>query len=430
MAGFRSVPGRTVLLGVLTAGIFGLTVPQLSALVLFAYWVGTGRHSLYWLRRSPRLRVRAALLSLFAVTYFAIVAFHEYLSLFDAAKYPFLLIASYLVGYALARRSADDPAMQLWGLLAPAGGSAIFAFLCVWQEQAASSSIDLIDRATPNFWNPSVITNGTGTGALASLGLCLFPLTVFVTGSRLRPRDHLFVAAVAALFASAGAYANTALQNRSPFIALAVALCVALLIFLRSHSSKLARTVGIGAFVSTLALVGWALFGPDGYLTSRSIGGRFGEMGLQTPRYQAWALMLTHIADAPLGGRTVDVGLTFVHNLWLDVAHDAGLLPFCLLLAFHALHYPAIYRVTSARNTLTLSLAVGGLTASLVVAFMVEPILDASPSYFATSCYFLGFVLAASENLRDSGTAEPLGPTARRHYGVLSATKGQVPKPV
>jgi len=98
----------------------------------------------------------------------------------------------------------------------------------------------------------------------------------------------------------------------------------------------------------------------------------------------------------------LEEGMGFVHNLWLDVIWDAGIVPFVFLVAFHLKHALCFKNLVMSELSLLVILMVVGLGTSFFINFMQEPTMSASVPYFAASCFFLGLVLRMSQNLENS----------------------------
>jgi len=130
-----------------------------------------------------------------------------------------------------------------------------------------------------------------------------------------------------------GLAANLLFQNRSPLLALAAALAwvVGSLLF-RPSEYGAARRAQTATRLGLLALVilGIGMAYREQLMLALF---RFQSVGLGTNgRSDAWGRMLTHFFDQPFGGRQQNLGgLSYAHNLWLDVTNDSGLLSVLIL---------------------------------------------------------------------------------------------------
>jgi len=213
--------------------------------------------------------------------------------------------------------------------------------------------------------------------------------------------SYWLLAVTIALFFVAGVYINVALQNRTPFLATAASLAIGTVIYLRRHRADLARNVRKLAVIGLLAGIVVYYLSISTDLSQFSILTRFTEERLESTRYQAWSTMLSSLHHSLLGGRVVKLGvdLNFVHNLWLDVIWDAGIVPFLFLTVFHLKHLHSFKSILQQKLPLIVVLTITGLGVSFFTNFMQEPTLTASVPYFAGSCFFLGLVLRLSQDL-------------------------------
>jgi hypothetical protein len=374
---------------------FGLSVPVLStAGLLVAAAQSAANVASGWSRRFVR---RAALLFLFSCTYYALAVSYGFVETGQAAKYSLYPAVAYTIGYHVCGRlpHASFP----WGeLLAPVLGLVVFSALCVAVTAGGELGVvELTTRAALNVWVPGEAINAPALGALASCGICLLPaLAVQVLSLRLASVP-LFAVTAAAV--GMGFYANIALQNRTPFIALGVSiLLVGWHYLLRSPGvSALARVLRVFVILAAVSALASLSLNADG-LHSLAIYQRFTEEGLTTPRYELWARVAAGILDEPWGGRRIYLGTEYyAHNAWLDVAYDAGIVPLVLLVMFHALHVKyalAALRVSREGVASTLLLGVG---ASFLTTFAAEPVMSVSMIYFAVAALVLGFVFRMGE---------------------------------
>jgi hypothetical protein len=248
-----------------------------------------------------------------------------------------------------------------------------------------------VERAAPNVWGAADAINAPVVGAMAAPALCLAPLLLF--GRREGLPFAWIWTLIVALASLAAAYVNLALSNRTPFIALALSVIAAAGIYLRS-ANVFSRSVALRALLLLAFAYVLATFGSFGQIHDLALFQRFERQGFETARFETWATMLAHLLDAPGGGHVVYLfGQRYVHNLWLDTAYDAGLLPFILLIAFHAVHVPALFRALSRKQRVNLRLVLVGTGLALLATSVAEPVLEMSMTFFPMSTYYLGLVL-------------------------------------
>ncbi len=344
-----------------------------------------------WIRApslSPAHAARLLLLLLFATTYFVVSGAYGFYDDETVVKSIVAVVSLYAVGYAAG---AAPAAGQLWRLAALSGGFVVFAFLSVRRGVVGGTYLELVERAAPNFWTGAWY-NAPGLGAFASLGMCLLPAALTSEPGE-RGRMALLPWRLAAVaLAAAGLYANLALQNRTPTLALALAVVLAAVVlpFVRGTAPR--RRLAALVLVPLLVLAALNL-----QAAIESAGRDYGlvwrltESGLKTERYRGWMTVLEAAPLHPGGGRKINLeGLKFAHNLWLDVIVDAGVVPMLLLAAFHVAHLSPIARVARLGKPSVVVVALLGLGVSYFATFLVEPTISFTPNYFGSSCFVLG----------------------------------------
>jgi hypothetical protein len=336
--------------------------------------------------------LRLGLLVLFAASFFTVTGAYGYYTVDNCAKWFAMIVGMYVLGYAAG---LDRPSTQLWKLLALAAGFATFAFLSVKNAIDSTSLLsvpEIVDREAADAWGQGVSVSGTGLGALGSLAMCLLPAAF----ARRAPGMSALLMApwrvLVALLAALGFYVNIALQNRTPMIAFAGAvLATGVLLSYLQPSSAGRRLAALAVLVAFVVVALWSSEILEALSPEFGVARRFNERGVGTERYGAWFAVLGSLPQHPFGGRTADLGgLAYAHNVWLDVAVDAGVLAALLLLAFHVTHVGPIRRLLQGDVASPVRLAAIGLCVSFLATLLVEPAVQFSIMYFAASGYVLG----------------------------------------
>jgi hypothetical protein len=337
--------------------------------------------------------LRLGLLAAFAATFLVISGFHGLQAEpGEAVKQFIIVVGLYAVGRAAG---ADPPMVRAWKLLALVAGFVTFAFLSVREAIFSGSYLDpeFAERAGISAFGSQTIA-ATGLGALSSLGMCLLPAAFARSSPGERPIVTVPWRAAAVALVVMGWYANLALQNRTPILAvLAAAFAAALLVAIDPRSRRWARVVAASVAVTLAGAAATA-----GTLLATIVHPalhRFQERGLGTERYEVWMDVLRFLHRYPFGGRRIDLhGLHYAHNAWLDVAYDAGLVPLLLLAAFHLSHARSLGRAVRAERSGMLRLATLGTLVSFLTTFMVEPVIQFGFVFFAASGFLLGMTTA------------------------------------
>lgn len=378
--------------------IYGLNIPVVSTTVLLTAVMATLGQLALKGEYCRAFADRLLLLTLFALSYYLSTGIHGITGFKEGARNIAMVVGCYALGFsALPARGGERDSEVTWMLLLMLSGFVTFSLLCVYTLVQSAGLAELMERTAPNFWDGSEI-NAPGLGANASLGLCLLSVILFGEAKRGRRRGSVLAALVILVLVAAGVYVNAVLQNRTPFLALAASLGLAGVLFWRAHRGDPARIARRFAAMGGLFGCGLLYLLNTVDFTQVNIIVRFTEQRLDTPRYKAWSTMFASLHQSLLGGREVRLGegIIYVHNLWLDVIWDAGIVPLIFLLAFHLKHaacFRDLVRSDLAPNTVLL---IAGLAVSFFMNFMQEPTMSASVPYFAASCFFFGLVLRLS----------------------------------
>jgi hypothetical protein len=330
------------------------------------------------------------------------MAYYGYTDIASAVKYIIYIVGMYAIGFAVGKRNKPLSSYGiLWMMLAPVIGSVLFSFLCVYRVLSGGNVLEIAKRAVPSFWTGGEPIVGTGLGALASLGICLAPIIFLSSREGMEKTKYYSFKLIVLLLVLMGSVANLALQNRGPFVALVISFISALCIVFLFGKKSFYYVLKFAIVLSLIVLLVWVIIPPD-ILSQFTIFKRFAQRGLETTgRSTAWLLMMKGIFSSFTGGRFVDIHLDYVHNLWLDVAYDTGIVPFTLLLIFHGSHLSRFIKLFKSSLSLTMALTIICLSVSFLATFFIEPSLNFSPMYFATSCFFLGLVLRISNYITE-----------------------------
>ncbi len=127
-------------------------------------------------------------------------------------------------------------------------------------------------------------------------------------------------------------------------------------------------------------------------LSGLNIGNRFISEGLETPRYILWLEAINQIPDYPWGGRSMIIGETYVHNIWLDQLYDAGIWAMMFLLVFHLVQIPIFFQFFRLKLPVIIHVFTLCTLVAFMGAFLQAPVIQANYVYFAISCFFFASV--------------------------------------
>ena len=122
-------------------------------------------------------------------------------------------------------------------------------------------------------------------------------------------------------------------------------------------------------------------------------------------RTERWVKSLNYLFSHPLGWSVHDFG--YSHNLWLDLARVAGVVPFIILVIFCVRSFFNLKSAASFNmNNMILNNQLRLYGVAFFLIFMVEPILDGMFSLFAVFCLFIGLVNKYRSNLESENVAK------------------------
>jgi len=386
--------------------VFGLNIPKVSTLVIFLFFYIT---LIKWNDINKKdFVIQSFLLFMFSFMYYLIIYDYGFIELRGAIKNILMIQSCYTIGYSINRKNTYNwPYGLIWFILSIVAGFVAFSFLSVYYNLANYGYNVLVNRREAiSFWNQAGgdPTNAPALGLFASPGLCLAPL-LFFGKDQLMKKSHCFlITIIVLLLFISGFYVNIFLQNRSPFVALLLSFIFSAFIYFFMKGSKLSYKIKTLFLIVIIFSISYYLFVNNIYdYTKFPIIKRFEVMGLKTGRYESWKYMIRALLNFTNinGGRIAYIGgLSYVHNLWLDVAYNAGILPLIFLLIFHVNHLKSFIIIIRARLPLPVTITIITVSISILAGFMVEPIMDASVMYFSATCFLLGLIRRLSFDIK------------------------------
>lgn len=119
--------------------------------------------------------------------------------------------------------------------------------------------------------------------------------------------------------------------------------------------------------------------------------------GTESGRFDNYQVALTEIWQYPFGGREFDLPSTqWVHNLWLDVAYDAGLFPMFLLLLYFILHIKCFFKLLNSDLPKIVIVYFSTMSIGILLNMSLAPILAGFFGEFVMVCFFLGVIARLS----------------------------------
>lgn len=217
-------------------------------------------------------------------------------------------------------------------------------------------------------WGQSKMVAATLYGLIASFGLCGIGVSLMMK-TELKNMDRWFFLLCGICSTLSVLY----LINRGGLVIVAVGVVVA--IFYRSHGNA-----GKFLLLSAFVFIIFALFFSENLLPSEfaeSYAERENVMegGNRTWR---WIDALGRLFTNPFGWVADDmVSYSYVHNMWLDIARDAGILPFIFFLLPTIQSIKSCIKLNKAKND-NVCLCLITLYACVFFAYFIEPVFESN----------------------------------------------------
>ncbi|MDP3051692.1 MAG: hypothetical protein Q8N20_10225 [Eubacteriales bacterium] len=382
--------------------VFGLSIPKLSIISIYVLLVAT---SLVMLAKAQFFKrnwifpnTESVLLLFFCLTYYVIIYIHGFIELDRAIKNLVLIQSIYIIGYNLGcfphRNYPFGAFLVLMSLIA---GLTVYPFLSVILE-FGFGNFD-VPRYAIGMWGAEDPTNGPIMGLYAATGMCMMPTLFYGISSFGRRACRPVIALFICIISLVGCYVNIALQNRAPFVALVLVVCALFILegFRAQWSVK--KCLLYLASISGVALgFTWVVRNLSGY----SIYERFLMEGLDTPRYELWAMGLNVFRNF-FGGRVAySADHSYFHNLWLDVGYEAGFIPVVFLATFHIMHLRH-FTFLIRNSPKPLVGAVISIGIAMFVGYISEPVLQGSIIYFSATVFYLATIAQLCKHYKEKG---------------------------
>ncbi len=227
----------------------------------------------------------------------------------------------------------------------------------------------------------NILYSATGVGVLVSLGLVGLSVALFVKSL------SVFRKILWAILFLISLYVVTFFINRTGIII--GIICVALLSLFELKNS-------IGRFFIIL-IIGACLFSFFNLLggIDSSIIDQYRSRSLEDERSRLWVEAIPLLFLHPFGFHSIT---SYVHNLWLDVARNAGLIPFVFLMIVTIKTLFSLKRILKERSDYAKLLLC--LFICMTLSVSVEPIISAVPSYFLIYLFLFGIIHQRSHSIK------------------------------
>ena len=261
-----------------------------------------------------------------------------------------------------------------------------FAALCVALIPLISVFKDIIQNGFVVDYRNVQLTGSNVEKVATGIGTLLVILSAFIVSFwfPINSREKWLYSILAILALICG----LRVQTRSQIITIGVVLIVFFWynrknLFV-SSSNKIRNTIILIAFS------GIAIWAYNYYSESLLIMDRFQseDMATGNTRTELATLVFKQIPKYPFGGNPTN---HYAHNLWLDAARVAGILPSLLLLIISISSIKDTIRITRSNNCLLVTKQLFlAITVAYIVSMSVEPIIEGAWQMFLSYCFYIG----------------------------------------
>lgn len=183
------------------------------------------------------------------------------------------------------------------------------------------------------------------------------------------------------------------LGSRTQLVICLLAIVISLLFVVPRQTAKANAKLGLFVALVVIVVLQFGLLNMDADYFS-VLGARLQESDNTASaggRTGLWAQALGNLFAHPLGW--AGPGVRFAHNLWLDVARYAGLIPFVLLVLFTVRSLRNTYKaIRKNPNELLLNTTLLNFTLASLLIFFVEPVMEGLFFLFTLFCLFQGMI--------------------------------------
>ena len=233
-------------------------------------------------------------------------------------------------------------------------------------------------RQWADFWHKGIVPGTQHTAYFLPMFAMAFPAVAYFMKHR---GNSCLILAMTAFFG----YTSLATKSRMAVLIFALVVCLQVVIYIFTEKSKVKKLVAdkrfwIAIVVFMFMAVGAVFAVKDSavvvaFIENMSKGGGI----LNNVRFEAQRLAVEQLFVYPMGGRLMNLGRTYCHNTWLDMANAAGLIPF-FAFALYTVYtaWNVIRLILNRRVNAEMKMTMAGLYFVFFLYMSVEPALDAS----------------------------------------------------
>lgn len=310
-------------------------------------------------------------------------------SVFNMVK-PFTYVLCYIMGYTMSDTDSQNDKTEynrFYVVICTVAAGSFLHYLLNWV-----ANINTYDsRNVADIWTGTVIA-ATGQAAMACLPLALALAGIFSKSSQKIKIVSFGILAIVVGY-------NLILSGRTLFVLIIVVAAVAFLHRLvREQSGKIKTVLSMALLIAVIILAYRIdLFGirttvENSLFYDRFFGDRAIELD-EDGRMDKKLYHLRHMLQYPFGGANIREQIGYAHDIYLDTYDEAGIFALLSLLFYIAQAIGSLWKCVSNKCIpFAVRQTVLCLYVLVLIEFMVEPILQGMPWFFASFCFIDGYV--------------------------------------
>ena len=350
-------------------------------------------------QRRIRIDAGICLLTLTMVSYYVIVNGVRGLG-FTILYIPLILyvLANYMVNSVIEEKRHEEK--LLWLIIVFTAGFCIHGVLNSYMYYAGY--VIPGTRQWQDFWTGAIVPGTQHTAYFLPVLSLFLPAVLYF---KKRPAVNVLLILLAVFFG----YTTLATKSRMSMMIFAIVFCAQVLLFVLLEKERAKKLIFNRKFQAACVLLLIAVIvGAFAVKDSEVVTNFIENMGkgggiLNNVRFEAQRLAIKQLFDFPMGGRQMELGRTYCHNTWLDMANAGGIIPFFVFAAYTAYTVYELIRLLLKKEILTeTKLMLAGLYGAFFLYLSVEPALDAS-IHLITPWIFTNGLIHGRLSLEDKG---------------------------
>jgi hypothetical protein len=328
------------------------------------------------------------LIIIFCISYFFIIILYKSPEISLLLLYFIAPIGCFFIGYATVK---VEKIFIIKTLIVLAVGNFMHGSLNMINYINANG-LNSLARRVPDIWNGIEIA-ATIQGSYFTLVSSLFFYGLLIFRSQKGKLLSLII-----IFATIFSLFSTVILGSRTLILLFL-IILGLNIVLNSFFTKSIKFIKMLFLIITSCAIIFIvysnnLFGIKDFIINSELYIRMETTSLsEDPRTMVYQRAISQMFDYPLGGYKMSLGLSYAHNLWMDVLYATGLIPFVFLILYTLKSIQNIISILNNKdNVIEFKILVTSIYIAYILNFMVEPILEGMPFMFLSFCLFNGMV--------------------------------------